>query len=127
MIEESNKVERTRKAKMTEDEYREKLHGYSNRYLACKDLRHVWAVQRAYTEHQDSGMVSRVLECKRCGTERTDYFRLDGQAQRLVRGYSSYRYPTGFQMVGIPKNIKANDIVRYEAFLRFIAGSKEKK
>jgi hypothetical protein len=115
------------KVKMTEGEYRDKLHKYSNRFLTCKDLRHVWTVQRAYTEHQNSGMVSRILVCKRCGTERTDYFRLDQATERMERGYSSYRYPTGFQMAGIPRDSKPNDIIRYEAFLRFVAGPQEKK
>lgn len=109
------------RATMTVDEYRDKLHDYSAKYLACKDIRHVWTITAGYAEVKDTGMVSRVLECKRCRTVRTDYYRVDRRTQRMERGYSNYRYPAGFSIRGIPRDEKPNDILRYEAFLRFIA------
>lgn len=116
------------RARMTVDEYRERLHDYNDKFLLCKDIRHVWVIVAGYTEIQDSGMVSRVLECKRCHTRRTDYYRIDRQTQRMIRGYSNYRYPAGFSITGIPRDDKPNDILRYEAFLRFIAApAKETK
>ena len=103
---------------MTLKAFRERLHNYESSYLECKDMRHRWVLIQSY-ERQPSGWVTRVLECDRCGTTRTDnYAILNGQ--RLARAGSSYKYPEGFSFRGLPEAENLSEVVRYEAYLRSV-------
>lgn len=115
--------------KMSIDEYRERLHEYKQDYLLCKDIRHVWRVSTSYTsDAEDSNWIYRILTCQRCTTTRTDYFRLDANSNRLERGYSTYRYPTGFSMRGLPQAKNLSEVMRFESYLRALqTANKEHK
>lgn len=111
--------EKTPVAKMTTDEYRDRLHNYSPKFLHCKDIRHVWAVSTPYTPFEDNpSWIHRVLTCRRCGTVRTDTFHLDQMTRRMERGGSTYRYPAGFSLRGLPQERGLAEIMRYESYLR---------
>lgn len=107
---------------MSLTEFRTRLTNYDEAYLECKDMRHRWVLTQGY-ERQPSGWVTRVLECDRCGTVRTDnYAILNGQ--RLARAGSSYRYPEGFSFRGLPQAENLSEVVRYEAFRRSLDNQK---
>lgn len=114
---------------MTLDEYRDLLHEYKQDFLLCKDIRHVWRVSTSYTsDAEDSNWIYRILTCQRCQTTRTDYFRLDTNSNRLERGYSTYRYPTGFSMRRLPQTKNLSEVMRFESYLRALqTGNKERK
>ena len=106
-------------AHMTLKDFRERLTNYDDNYLLCKDMRHRWTLTQGY-ERQPNGWVTRVLECERCGTVRTDnYAILNGQ--RLGRAGSSYRYPDGFSFRGLPQVEALSEVVRYEAYRRALS------
>jgi len=107
---------RTRVAHMSLKDFRTRLHNYDTSYLECKDMRHRWSLIQPY-ERQPSGWVTRVLECDRCGTVRTDNYAILNN-QRLARAGSSYRYPEGFSFRGLPQAESLGEVVRYEAYLR---------
>jgi hypothetical protein len=105
---------------MTLGEFQGKLHGYREEFLQCKDVRHRWEVVEPY--RREKKLVQRVLECQRCGTQRIDNYVVLG-SQRLARQGSSYRYPRGFSLRGLPKVDHVSEIVRYESYLRSVRKS----
>lgn len=116
-------AKKTRVQHMTLKDFRDRLVGYDDRYLLCKDMRHRWVLAQSY-ERQPNGWVTRVLECDRCGTVRTDsYAVLNGN--RLARAGSSYRYPEGFSFRGLPQADNLSEVVRYEAYQRALNGAKK--
>ena len=66
------------------------VHGYDDTYLACRDLRHVWQLVGFY---RSNGSVRRVLDCGRCGTQRADTWKVNGE-----RVSSAYSYVEGYQV-----------------------------
>ena len=113
-------------AKMSLRDYRDRLHEYNQDYLLCKDLRHLWQVQQDYTPYEDNkSWMLRVLVCVRCGTTRTDTFFVDKKTKRVSRGGSTYRYPSGFSMRGLPEERRLGEVMRYESFLRTLAANKQ--
>lgn len=124
----NHNTKKTETARMTLDEYRERLHKYNRKFLTCKDIRHVWSVQTDYTSYAENpDWFHRVLVCQRCGTVRTDYFHLDRTTNRMERGASNYRYPSGFSMRGLPQDKRLGEVMRYESFLRTIASTPQEK
>ena len=109
-------------AHMTLKDFRTRLASYDNDYLLCKDMRHRWRLIQSY-ERQPNGWVTRVLECERCATVRTDNYAILNN-QRLARAGSSYRYPEGFSMRGLPEAENLSEVVRYEAYRRALNGAK---
>lgn len=103
-------------AHMTLADFRARLHNYDEKYLTCKDVRHRWTLTQPY-ERQPSGWVTRVLECERCGTVRTDNYAIVNN-QRLARAGSTYQYPEGFSFRGLPQADNLSEVVRFEAYLR---------
>lgn len=65
---------------------------YDDVYLTCRDLRHVWSLVGYY---RDNGVVRRLLDCERCGTQRNDQWKANGE-----RVASSYRYAEQYVMEG---------------------------
>ena len=64
---------------------------YDDVFLTCRDLRHVWQLVGFY--RSDNGVVRRLLDCARCGTQRQDRWRMNGE-----RESSSYSYAEQYQM-----------------------------
>ena len=78
---------------MTRSKHTEAVSGYDDVFLACRDLRHTWQVVGFY--RLPGGLVRRVLDCERCGTQRADRWRTNGE-----REPSSYSYVDGYQLTG---------------------------
>lgn len=72
-------------------EHARQVRAYDDTYLTCRDLRHVWQLVGFY--RSPGGIVRRLLDCQRCGTQRHDRWRTDGQ-----REPSSYSYAESYQM-----------------------------
>lgn len=103
------------KHQMTLSEFRQQLTNYPTNFLLCKDKRHKWdEIQNL--ERQPDGWVTRVDQCSRCKTKRTDFFALG--RDRLIKRYSNYAYPNGFAFHGLPDAEKLSEIIRFEAFKR---------
>lgn len=122
----NKKKDTTHTTRMSLRDYRERLSEYNQDYLLCKDLRHLWQVQESYTPYADTeNWMHRVLTCARCGTTRTDTFFLNKKTKRMERGGSTYRYPSGFSMRGLPQEKHLGEVMRYESFLRTLAANKQ--
>ena len=63
-------------------------------YLPCRDLRHSWEY---VSEERKNGLFHRMLRCSRCGTERIDQWRFNGD-----RHSQRYRYPGDYKLTGAP-------------------------
>lgn len=83
----------------------EGLQGLHNDHLLCRDIRHQWEEQGGFrlpvTFERDKPVkpkvVSRVLVCRRCGTEREDIYDIKN-FERI--GTSHYVYPQGYIIKG---------------------------
>lgn len=78
------------------------VHEYDDVYLTCRGLQHVWRVVGFY---RNNGSVRRVLDCERCGTQRSDDWRLNGE-----RWPSRYQYAPGYQLKGV--HVALSDVRR---------------
>ena len=105
-----------RRGPMTVSEYTEYLHSYDGRYIQCKDMRHQWDLTEDYTLRSD-GWVTRKMTCMRCDTVRTEIFAIVNKA-RLVKQSTSYAYPEGYQIHGLPQTRGLSELLRFEAIRR---------
>lgn len=72
-------------------EHAKQVRQYDDVYLTCRDLRHRWQLVGFY--RSPDGLVRRLLDCERCGTQRADRWRLSGE-----REPSSYSYVDGYSV-----------------------------
>lgn len=86
-------------------------------FLQCRDLGHLW---RPYTArwHPSERAYSRVLQCQRCTTQRTQWVSASGH---IAHG-NAYTYPEGYTA---PKgtghiNGAARDALRLASVLRMV-------
>ena len=75
----------------TDRQHAKQVRGYDDVYLTCRDLRHDWGIVGFY--RSPDGVVRRLLDCARCGTQRQDRWRLSGE-----RESSSYSYPDDYRV-----------------------------
>lgn len=95
------------------------LAGLRAEALACRDLRHAWAVDvPLYVVQVEGGMrgavyAERRCGCMRCGTERVELYRVYGD--RLERLRTSYAYPEGYRLPhgALPKGTNVAAVVRH--------------
>jgi len=73
-------------------QHAKQVRSYDDTYLTCRDLRHVWEVVGFY---RADGIVRRLLDCQRCGTQRDDKWTQSGE-----RVASSYSYADEYQLRG---------------------------
>jgi hypothetical protein len=106
------------------------------RFIQCRDIRHTWKVARNFhqvTAGQDGASarmghyryVERKLVCTRCSTERTEAYAVIESARwsALRRLSVSYSYPDGYQLHGIPADVRnAAELVRGLQWSRMEAG-----
>lgn len=81
----------------------------------CRDMRHKWDPAGDIILIEEKGQVrhfKRRLHCGRCGTIRTDEYKISRSALARVRSY--YEYPNGYQIRG---GVKIAD-VRFIMFSR---------
>lgn len=67
---------------------------YNETYLTCRDLMHAWRVYGYYRDGGWSGTTKRLINCERCGMERTDAW--DGITVR-----HRYDPPDGYRIEGV--------------------------
>lgn len=90
-----------------------------NDFVACRDLQHAWDRSDDFILENVRGGKQRIvrrMHCTRCGTTRTDYFRIVNQG--LEKSRSDYLYPEGFQIPKQPPGTKPLSIVRAESLRR---------
>jgi hypothetical protein len=100
------------------------------RFTACRDFRHAWAVENdyhVYKQYQERGRrsmyVARDLVCMRCTTMRHEVY-LATKTRGLERVSTSYSYPAGYQVQGIPAGTTAQNIlaqIRYREAMETVA------
>ena len=100
------------------------LKNQPNDFLACRDMRHAWDVSTDYFLAEDDNCIIRELECMRCHACRRDSFQI-ARDRRLVRNGTSYTYPEGYLMKGVPRGNKSQDLVRGEIYRRMLAQAAE--
>ena len=72
-------------------QHAKEVRGYEDDYLTCRDLRHLWRVVGYY--RSPGGLIQRLLDCERCGTQREDRWRASGEREN-----PRYSYVDGYQM-----------------------------
>lgn len=101
------------------------------RYSECRDMRHAWAIENdyhVYKQYQEakgsrSMYVARDLVCMRCTTIRHEIY-LATKTRGLERVSTSYAYPAGFLMDGIPSGASSQSIlaqIRYREAMEAVA------
>lgn len=78
------------------------VHEYDDVYLTCRDLRHQWRLVGFFRQN---GTIHRVLDCDRCGTQRGDVWRPNGERVR-----NQYAYAEGYRIEGV--NVSQFDVRR---------------
>lgn len=94
-------------------------------FVACRDLQHAWDTATGFymEDYVYAGVeqqrVVRRMTCVRCGTERTDRFKIVDNG--LVKTRSDYRYAEGYQFPAsekFPPGTKPLSVVRAESLRR---------
>lgn len=73
-------------------EHQERVRGYNDTFLVCRDLRHSWEV---FGHWRNGAYISRRLVCSRCSTERIDFWTPSG-----IRENARYIYPDDYCLKG---------------------------
>jgi hypothetical protein len=84
----------TRPMKKKQDEFADRVSGYPEEYLGCRDFGHSWRPVTA--EQGKGGVIKRTLGCALCGGQRTQT--LDKFGYVLT---NSYGYSAGYLMPGV--------------------------
>lgn len=91
-------------------------------WVACRDMRHAWDVENDFhvvpmaTEGKPTLRLQRDLICARCETTRHEYY-IKGKFG-LMKDGQSYSYPQGYQIIGVPRGVKPQEIVQQEQYRR---------
>lgn len=76
-------------------DHAEVLHGFDDKFLDCRDLRHPWTRVGYFRQ---GVLIRRRLVCERCGTERLDRWRHTRSG--VIREPATYTYATGYRVRG---------------------------
>ncbi len=99
------------------------LKALPDKWVACRDMRHAWATENDFhvvpqsTVGGRSMHVGRDLVCMRCETRRHEVY-LSVKGGRLEKVGQSYEYPEGYQIAGVPRGVKPQQIVQAEMYRR---------
>ena len=94
------------------------------KWVMCRDMRHAWAVLNdfhvpASTPGQKAVtlQIQRELVCMRCETVRYESYERtrDGRLDKVAQGYG---YPEGYQIPGVPRGVKPQQIIQAEQYRR---------
>lgn len=102
----------------------DQVHAMAENWLMCRDMRHAWATETPYYRIEVEGgvrgalYVERAIACMRCDSRRIEIYRV--HEHTLERLASRYAYPKGYQVRGIKKGERVQDMVRYENYRRAI-------
>lgn len=105
------------------------LEDMPDQYLACRGMRHAWAVMNDfYIMAGDIGarFLRRDLTCTRdCGTIRHDTWLL-GRSRNGVPTITQklpahYAYPADYQLHGVPRGVKSSTLVFQEELRRYVS------
>lgn len=99
----------------------EALQELPDKWLACRDMRHAWLVEEDFHVTVATGRrpqeIKRLLVCMRCAVEREETYH-PVQGNGLERVHSHYRYPSGYQLKGVPRGNKPSWMVQQEQYRR---------
>jgi len=91
--------------------------------LACRDMRHAWAVEQDYYVEPDQvvnkklQVIRRVLVCMRgCETRRVERYQLGRYGLDKIAQW--YEYLGAYQIPGVPRGVKPSVIVQQESYRR---------
>lgn len=102
----------------------EQIEGMSESALACRDIRHAWAVDTPYHRVEVEGgvrsalYVERAIGCMRCGTARVELYRVFKHRLELLRAH--YEYPQGYLMHGVGGAREIRGRIRREGVRRVL-------
>lgn len=112
-------------AKTLSPQYAKALGKLPEKWLACRDMRHAWAILNNFhvPESQQEGgrkkvvIIFRDLVCMRCETVRhEEYHPL--KSGFLDKVYQAYVYPEGYQIPGVPRGANPQSVVQAEQYRR---------
>lgn len=97
-----------------------------DKFVACRDMRHAWAVLNNFHKTPDSQegkkvmRVHRDLICMRCETVRhEEYLPLKGGL--LDKVAQSYYHADGYLIPGVPRGANPQSVVQHEMYRRAMA------
>lgn len=99
------------------------LKALPEKWVMCRDMRHAWAVLNDFHVPASSGVakgllqIQRELVCMRCETVRYESYERtrDGRLDKVSQGYT---YPDGYQIPGVPRGVKPQQIIQAEQYRR---------
>lgn len=69
------------------------LFQYSEEYLKCRDLGHIWDESPFLRAKRKVSVFERLLRCTRCGTEKIEWLTWEGRVTSR-----HYNYPDGYRV-----------------------------
>lgn len=102
-------------------------------FYACRDISHKWDVvndfyvYRQYQERKGSRsmFVARDFQCERCGSTKREVY-LARKVRGLERVATTYDYPAGYLVDGLPANVNPRRIIeqiKYRHAMERVAGA----
>lgn len=100
-------------------DHAKQVKAYDDTYLTCRDLRHVWQLVGYY--RSPGGIVRRLLDCQRCGTQRADRWRPNGEREASSYSYAdAYQIESGFDTYEVRKEVMSRATI-YQSEAAMIA------
>src|SRR5690349_13255731 len=119
---------RTRRVKEEPPPLEDQIQHMPENLLACRDLRHAWAVETGYHPvTMEKGAprgryLERRLACLRCDTQRVELIRVHKSWIERLSTY--YVYPEGYQVKGVKRGDDVQGMVRMEQINRIMEAAK---
>lgn len=100
------------------------LHELPDTWLMCRDVRHAWSVENDFHVTSQTPKtiqeIRRSLVCLRCGVLRNEVY-IPTRFGGLEKTHSSYVYPQGYQIRGVPRGVKPQALVQSEQYRRTLS------
>lgn len=112
---------RTKKAK-SDPTVEDQIAEFSDTILACRDVRHAWAVDAPYYKVPMQGarkgqiFAKRIIACMRCDTQRVEIYRI--KKHNVERVSVFYKHPEGYSLHGVKRGTNTVSMVRREQIRR---------
>jgi hypothetical protein len=99
-----------------------RLQNLPDNWVQCRDMKHAWTVDdnfhvTRFGLRNKIAEIKRILVCLRCGTKRHETYVPTGWGGlEKVRSY--YQYPEEYQIRGVPRGVKPQQIIQQEQWRR---------
>jgi len=117
-----NATKRRKPAKEAPAPVEDQIHDKPDNILACRDMRHAWAIDLPYYGVSIEGgvrgalYVERRAGCMRCNTQRIELYRV--HKNRLERLSTKYVYPEEYHIRGAKRGDDVVGKARFEQYRR---------